>query len=123
MTLHLYDTAHHELREFVPLVAGQAGIYVCGATPQSGPHIGHMRSQVNFDVLRRWLIRSGYAVTYIRNVTDIEDKILAKSAESGESWWAVSYRCRVTAPGYPGSAWSPGWTTVVVSRARPRWSG
>ena len=92
MTLHLYDTAHHELREFVPLVAGQAGIYVCGATPQSGPHIGHMRSQVNFDVLRRWLIRSGYAVTYIRNVTDIEDKILAKSAESGVPWWAHAFR-------------------------------
>jgi len=92
VTLHLYDTAHHELREFVPLVAGRAGIYVCGATPQSGPHIGHKRSQVNFDVLRRWLIRSGYAVTYIRNVTDIEDKILAKSAEEGVPWWAHAFR-------------------------------
>ncbi len=91
MTLHLYDTAHHELREFVPLVAGRAGIYVCGATPQSGPHIGHMRSQVNFDVLRRWLTRSGYAVTYIRNVTDIDDKILTRSAEAGVPWWAHAF--------------------------------
>jgi cysteinyl-tRNA synthetase len=92
VTLHLYDSAHHEQREFVPLVAGRAGIYVCGATPQSGPHIGHMRSQVNFDVLRRWLTRSGYAVTYIRNVTDIDDKILAKSAETGVPWWAHAFR-------------------------------
>src|ERR687884_668616 len=79
------------MRDFVPLVEGHAGIYVCGATPQSAPHIGHMRSQVAFDVLRRWLIRKGYEVTYIRNVTDIDDKILAKSAEAGMPWWEPAF--------------------------------
>ncbi len=92
MTLRLFDTATHQLRDFVPLVEGRAGIYVCGATPQSGPHIGHMRAQVNFDVLRRWLMRSGYAVTYVRNVTDIDDKILTKAAEAGVPWWAHAFR-------------------------------
>jgi cysteinyl-tRNA synthetase len=89
--LRLYDSATAEVRDFVPLVEGRAGIYVCGATPQSAPHIGHMRSQVAFDVLRRWLERSGYRVTYIRNVTDIDDKILAKSAEADRPWWQHAY--------------------------------
>jgi cysteinyl-tRNA synthetase len=91
VSLRLYDAAAAELRDFVPLVEGQVGIYVCGATPQAAPHIGHMRSQVAFDVLRRWLIRSGYEVTYIRNVTDIDDKILTKSAEAGRPWWQHAY--------------------------------
>jgi cysteinyl-tRNA synthetase len=89
--LRLYDSATAEVRDFVPLVEGHAGIYVCGATPQSAPHIGHMRSQIAFDVLRRWLERSGYRVTYIRNVTDIDDKILTKSAEAGRPWWQHAY--------------------------------
>ncbi len=92
MSLRLFDTATHAVREFVPLVQGRAGIYVCGATTQSGPHIGHLRAAVSFDVLRRWLTRSGYEVTYLRNVTDIDDKILAKSAEEGRPWWAHTYR-------------------------------
>ena len=92
MSLRLYDSATAEVRDFVPLVEGRAGIYVCGATPQSGPHLGHMRSQVAFDVLRRWLARSGLAVTFIRNVTDIDDKILAKSARAGRPWWEHAYR-------------------------------
>jgi cysteinyl-tRNA synthetase len=91
VSLRLYDSAAAELRDFVPLVEGRAGIYVCGATPQSAPHIGHVRSQVAFDVLRRWLIRKGYEVRYIRNVTDVDDKILAKSAEAGRPWWELSY--------------------------------
>ncbi|MBL8930133.1 MAG: cysteine--tRNA ligase [Kineosporiaceae bacterium] len=91
MSLRLYDTAVHAVRDFVPLVPGKAGVYVCGATPQSGPHIGHLRAAVSFDVLRRWLIRSGYEVTYLRNVTDIDDKILARSAEAGRPWWAHAF--------------------------------
>jgi cysteinyl-tRNA synthetase len=92
VSLRLYDSATREVRDLVPLVDGRVGIYVCGATPQSSPHIGHVRSGVAFDVLRRWLMRRGYEVTLIRNVTDIDDKILLKSAEAGSEWWAHAYR-------------------------------
>ena len=92
MTLRLYDTARQELRDFVPVTRGQAGIYVCGLTTQGAPHIGHVRFAVAFDILRRWLTSGhGFEVTLIRNVTDIDDKILAKSAEAGAAWWAWSY--------------------------------
>jgi cysteinyl-tRNA synthetase len=91
VTLRLYDTATRSVREFVPRVPGQVGIYLCGLTVQSGPHIGHLRSAVNYDVLRRWLIRSGYAVTFIRNVTDIDDRVLVKAVEAGEPFWAIAY--------------------------------
>ena len=91
MTLRLYDTLSRAVREFEPLQPGKVGIYLCGATVQSAPHIGHMRSGVNYDVLRRWLIASGYEVTFVQNVTDIDDKILAKSAEAGTEWWAHAY--------------------------------
>jgi cysteinyl-tRNA synthetase len=92
VSLRLFDSATHEVRDFVPLVPGRVGMYVCGATPQAHPHIGHMRSAIAFDVLTRWLIRSGYQVTSIRNVTDIDDKILARSAEAGQPWWAHAFR-------------------------------
>lgn len=88
MSLRIYDTAAREVRDFVPLVEGRVGMYVCGLTVQSEPHVGHVRSGVNFDVLRRWLERSGYDVTYIRNVTDIDDKILAKAEQAGRPWFA-----------------------------------
>jgi cysteinyl-tRNA synthetase len=88
VTLQIYDTATRSLREFVPLEPGKASIYLCGATVQAPPHLGHIRSGVNFDILRRWLAHSGYEVTFIRNVTDIDDKILRKSAEAGSPWWA-----------------------------------
>ncbi len=88
MALRLYDTATRSVRDFEPLVPGEAGIYLCGATVQASPHVGHVRSGLAFDVLRRWLSASGYRVTFIRNVTDIDDKILAKSAEAGVPWWA-----------------------------------
>ena len=91
MTLRLYDTATREVRDFVPLVEGQVGIYHCGLTVQGPPHIGHIRKEVVFDVLRRWFERSGYEVTVVANVTDIDDKILAKSAEEGVPWWALAY--------------------------------
>jgi cysteinyl-tRNA synthetase len=92
MSLNLYDTATREVNEFKPLVAGQVSIYICGATVQSAPHIGHVRSGVNFDILRRWLIKSGYNVTFIRNVTDIDDKILQKAAVEKMAWWALAMK-------------------------------
>ncbi|NMR20323.1 cysteine--tRNA ligase [Cellulomonas fimi] len=88
MSLRLFDSATRQVRDLVPLVPGEVGIYLCGATVQSPPHVGHLRSAVAFDVLQRWLVRSGYRVTMIRNVTDIDDKILAKSADAGQPWWA-----------------------------------
>jgi cysteinyl-tRNA synthetase len=91
VTLRLYDTAARGVRDFVPLHEGQVGMYVCGLTVQSEPHVGHIRSGVCFDVLRRWLQASGYAVTYIRNVTDIDDKILVRSLEEARPWWAHAY--------------------------------
>ncbi len=91
MTLRLYDTAARAVRDFVPLEEGKVGIYVCGLTVQSEPHVGHVRSAVNFDVLRRWLLVSGYDVTFIRNITDIDDKILAKAAEQGRPWYNLAY--------------------------------
>ena len=89
--MRLHDTATREVRDFVPLEEGKAGIYVCGLTVQSEPHVGHVRSAVNFDVLRRWLMASGYDVHFIRNVTDIDDKILAKAAEQGRPWYNLAY--------------------------------
>jgi cysteinyl-tRNA synthetase len=91
VTFRLYDTATREVRDFVPLEEGKAGIYVCGLTVQSEPHVGHVRSGVNFDVLQRWLRHSGYDVTFIRNVTDIDDKILTKAAEQGRPWYNLAY--------------------------------
>ena len=92
MSLNLYDTATREVSEFKPLVAGQVSIYVCGATVQAAPHIGHVRSAVNFDILRRWLVKSGYDVTFIRNVTDVDDKILQKAMVEKMSWWALALK-------------------------------
>ncbi|WP_040159457.1 cysteine--tRNA ligase [Mobilicoccus massiliensis] len=92
MSLYLYDTAARELREFVPLEQGKVGMYICGLTTQGTPHIGHLRFAVAFDILRRWLeYGHGYDVTLVRNVTDIDDKILRKSAENDAPWWAWSY--------------------------------
>jgi cysteinyl-tRNA synthetase len=90
-TLRLYDSATREVRDFVPIEPGRAGIYLCGLTVQSEPHVGHVRSGVNFDVLRRWMTASGYDVTFIRNITDIDDKILIKSAEQGRPWYNLAY--------------------------------
>jgi cysteinyl-tRNA synthetase len=89
--LRLYDTASHAVSRFVPIVAGKVGIYVCGATVQSSPHIGHIRAAVAFDIVRRWLLRLGYDVTFVRNVTDIDDKILDKAAAAGQQWWERAY--------------------------------
>ncbi len=96
MTIRLYDTKAQALRDFVPLVDGEVGIYVCGPTVQSSPHIGHLRSALVYDLWRRWLTYRGLTVTLVRNVTDIDDKILANasagSARDKEQWWALAYR-------------------------------
>jgi cysteinyl-tRNA synthetase len=92
VSLRLYDTATREVRDFEPLVPGEVSIYHCGLTVQSAPHVGHIRKEVVFDVLRRWLTAKGFQVTVIANVTDIDDKILNKSAEAGVPWFAHAYR-------------------------------
>ncbi len=91
MTIRLYDTASRELRDLDPVVPGRVGIYHCGLTVQGPPHIGHIRKEVVFDVLRRWLERAGYEVTIVANVTDIDDKMLAKGEELGRPWYAIAY--------------------------------
>jgi cysteinyl-tRNA synthetase len=92
VSLQLYDTATRAVRPFEPLEPGKASIYLCGLTVQGPPHIGHVRNWVAMDILRRWLLHGGLDVTYVRNVTDIDDKILAKSADAGEPWWALAFR-------------------------------
>ena len=87
----LYDTATQSVRLFEPVVPGRVSIYHCGLTVQSGPHLGHIRKEVVFDVLRRWLTWRGYECTVIANFTDIDDKILIKSAEAGTPWFALAY--------------------------------
>ena len=92
MTLRLYDTAARSVREFTPIQPGVVSLYLCGATVQAPPHIGHIRSGVNFDIFVRWLKARGYRVVFCRNVTDIEDKILRVAADEGVPWWAVAQR-------------------------------
>lgn len=89
--MKLYDSKGAELRDFEPLVAGRVGIYVCGPTVQSSPHIGHLRSALAYDLLVRWLAHLGHEVTLVRNVTDIDDKVLAKALELRADWWALAY--------------------------------
>ena len=90
--LNLYDTKSRTVAPFKPIKKGEVGIYLCGATVQAPPHIGHIRSGVNFDILRRWLIASGFNVTFVRNVTDIDDKILHKAIHEEIPWWQVAMK-------------------------------
>ncbi|WP_448810801.1 cysteine--tRNA ligase [Agromyces bauzanensis] len=97
MTVRLYDSKAQALRDFVPLREGHVGMYVCGPTVQSSPHIGHLRSALVYDIMRRWFAYRGNEVTFVRNVTDIDDKILAASEDFDgdgkvEEWWALAYR-------------------------------
>jgi len=94
MGIRLYDSKAREVLDLVPREPGRVGIYVCGPTVQSSPHIGHLRSALVYDLWRRWLEYRGLDVTLVRNVTDIDDKILAASDDSGdrERWWALAYR-------------------------------
>ena len=91
-SLSLYDTLSRNTEPFMPIKKGEASIYLCGATVQAPPHIGHMRSAINFDILRRWLTKSGYRVSLIRNVTDIDDKILNKAKVEDLTWWALAMK-------------------------------
>jgi cysteinyl-tRNA synthetase len=91
-SLNLYDTRSRSVSAFKPIKKGEVGIYLCGATVQAPPHIGHIRSGVNFDILRRWLIAKGFDVTFVRNVTDIDDKILHKAVHEEIPWWAVAMK-------------------------------
>ena len=91
MPLRLYDTATRRARDVEPVRPGKVGIYHCGLTVQGPPHIGHIRKEVVFDVLRRWMEHQGYEVTVVANLTDIDDKVLDKSAAAGQEWWALAY--------------------------------
>ncbi|MGB6277928.1 MAG: cysteine--tRNA ligase, partial [Rhodococcus sp. (in: high G+C Gram-positive bacteria)] len=117
MTLHLHDTETRALREFTPLVPGHASVYLCGATVQGEPHIGHVRSGVAFDVLRRWLLAHDYDVAFVRNVTDIDDKILNKARDAGRPWWewAATYERSFT--------WAYDRLGVLPPSAEPRATG
>ena len=90
--LSLYDTMTRTITPFTPLKEGEVSIYLCGATVQAPPHIGHIRSGINFDILTRWLTKLGYSVIFIRNVTDIDDKILQKAAQENIPWWALAMK-------------------------------
>ncbi|MGH3246895.1 MAG: cysteine--tRNA ligase [Trebonia sp.] len=92
MTLRLFDTGSRAVREFRPVTQGEASVYLCGATVHGTPHLGHLRSVVCFDVLVRWLEASGHRVTYCRNVTDVDDKILRAAAAEEIPWWALAER-------------------------------
>ena len=91
MTVRIYDSRSQQIIDFDPVTPGVASLYVCGPTVQSGPHIGHVRSALAYDVWRRWLEASGYRTTLVRNVTDIDDKVLANATET-ESWFSLAYR-------------------------------
>lgn len=92
MSLNLFDSKAQAVRAFTPIVPGQVGIYLCGPTVQGSPHVGHLRSALVYDQLRRWLEVRSNQVTVVRNVTDIDDKVLEKAKNSGEQWWALAYR-------------------------------
>jgi len=95
VTVRLYDSKTQAVTDFVPVEEGKVGMYVCGPTVQSSPHIGHLRSALVYDLWRRWLTYRGFDVTMVRNVTDIDDKILdaaSISTSNPEQWWALAYR-------------------------------
>ncbi len=116
-SLNLYDTKSRKISAFKPIKKGEVGIYLCGATVQAPPHIGHIRSGVNFDILRRWLTASGYKVNFIRNVTDIDDKILHKAIHEEIPWWQVAQKYeRAFTDAY-------NWLNVLPPTYEPRATG
>ena len=116
-SLNLYDTKSRTISAFKTIKKGEVGIYLCGATVQASPHIGHIRSGFNFDILRRWLIASGYKVNFIRNVTDIDDKILHKAIHEEIPWWEVAQKYeRAFTDAY-------NWLNVLPPTYEPRATG
>ena len=95
MSLSLFDSKAQAVRAFAPILPGQVGIYLCGPTVQGAPHIGHLRSALVYDQLRRWLTVRGHTVTLVRNVTDIDDKVLDNAKSTAEQWWALAYRFEI----------------------------
>jgi len=91
VSVRIYDSLRAAVVDLEPRVAGHIGMYICGPTVQSAPHIGHLRSALAYDLWRRWLTHRGFAVTFIRNVTDIDDKVLANASDA-EPWFALAYR-------------------------------
>jgi cysteinyl-tRNA synthetase len=92
VSLRLYDTRTRAVRPLEPVRPGHVGVYICGPTVQAAPHVGHLRSAVAVDVLHRWLLARGEQVTFVRNVTDVDDKIIHDAAHNDEPWWALSAR-------------------------------
>jgi cysteinyl-tRNA synthetase len=90
--LKIYNTLAREKQVFTPIEPGKVGMYVCGMTIYDYCHIGHARMMMAFDVIYRWLKVSGYQVTYVRNITDIEDKIIKRAVENGESIFSLTSR-------------------------------
>ena len=117
MSLRLHDTLARSVRPLTPLHPGRVGIYVCGPTVQARPHVGHLRSAVALDVLHRWLLHSGLQVVFVRNVTDVDDKIIHDASHDGEPWWALATRM--------GRAFTQAYDSVQVlpPTAEPRVTG
>jgi cysteinyl-tRNA synthetase len=92
VALRIYDTLTREKREFVPVTPGKVGMYVCGMTVQNKPHVGHIRASLSGEIMRRYLEHLGYEVTYLYNFTDVDDKIIERSAAEGVEWRQVSER-------------------------------
>jgi cysteinyl-tRNA synthetase len=91
VTLQLFDSRSQSLRELKPIKAGEVGIYLCGPTVQAAPHLGHLRSALVYDQLRRWLEASGLKVNLIRNITDIDDKVLVNAKAENRKWWELAF--------------------------------
>jgi cysteinyl-tRNA synthetase len=117
VSLRLHDTLARSVRPLTPLHPGRVGIYVCGPTVQARPHVGHLRSAVALDVLHRWLLHSGLQVVFVRNVTDVDDKIIHDASHDGEPWWALATRM--------GRAFTQAYDSVQVlpPTAEPRVTG
>ena len=92
MPLQIYNTLTHQKEDFIPRQPGEVAMYVCGVTPYAPAHVGHGRSAVAFDVVRRWLMHRGYRVTYVYNITDVEDKIIAAAQRERATWDQVASR-------------------------------